>query len=76
MNATGTWARPGMAIQGPGRDPPPQQQNRGGQDDLIEDDLCCIAAIIENVKREVGVAVFDPRTLELHLAQFIEAVSQ
>lgn len=32
----------------------------------------CIAAMIENVKREVGLAVFDPNTLTLHLAQYIE----
>ena len=32
----------------------------------------CIAAVIENVKREVGLAVFDPTTLRLHLAQYIE----
>lgn len=33
----------------------------------------CTAALIENVQREVGLAVFDPTTLELHLVQYIEA---
>lgn len=32
-----------------------------------------IASLCENSQREVGVAIFVPSTLQLHLAQFIEA---
>ncbi|GAX80290.1 hypothetical protein CEUSTIGMA_g7728.t1 [Chlamydomonas eustigma] len=32
----------------------------------------CYASLIENVKREVGLAVFDPNKLEVRLVQFIE----
>ena len=57
----------GLSVQGTQQEEAPRVAH--GARTAPRSSFCCFAAVIENVKREVGLAVLEPSNMRLHLAQ-------